>query len=438
MYCGSCLHDNTLAAALIALGDDVVLAPIYTPLRTDEEDVSVPKVFVGGINAYLQQKSSLFRRLPKWMDAWLDAPWLLGVVTRRAASVDPAQLGEMTVSMLRGEDGRQAKELDRLADWLAHEVQPDVVHLSNSMMLGLARRIAERCRAPVVCALSGEDIFLEKLRPPYYAEARSLLRERAAEVAGFTALNRYYADMMSGYLGVDRGRIHVVPHGVKLEGYDVPAATAIPPRIGFLSRICADKGLHLLLEACERLAQAADVPPFELHAAGYLGAADRPYLRSLQRRADRGPLAGRFFYAGEPDRAGKIAFLKSLAVVSIPTVYQESKGLPVLEAWAAGRPVVVPRHGAFPEMVEATGGGLLHDPLSVDDLAGQLARLLAQPADAEALGQAGRAAVVSRFHARAMAESMREVYRQVVERHRGGTAHAAQSSPDAGTTSVSR
>ena len=72
MYCGSCLHDNTLAAALLKQGEDVVLLPIYTPIRTDERDVSQPRVFIGGINAYLQQAVPLLRRTPVWLDRWLD------------------------------------------------------------------------------------------------------------------------------------------------------------------------------------------------------------------------------------------------------------------------------------------------------------------------------------------------------------------------------
>src|SRR5688572_21808084 len=135
MYCGSCLHDNTLAAALLKLGEDVILAPIYTPIRTDEVDVSQPRVFYGGINAYLQQKFPIFRRTPRWLDGWLDHPALLRLATKNAASVDASKLGDMTVSMLQGEQGNQRKELEKLVDWLVDDVKPDVVHLSNSMML---------------------------------------------------------------------------------------------------------------------------------------------------------------------------------------------------------------------------------------------------------------------------------------------------------------
>jgi glycosyltransferase involved in cell wall biosynthesis len=412
MYCGSCLHDNTLAAALLALGEDVLLVPTYTPLRTDEPGVSIRRVFFGGINVYLQQKFAVFRRTPWWLDRMLDHPGLLERVAQRGVSIQPAALGDLTVSMLRGEAGHQRKELEKLVQWLLTDVQPDVVHLSNSMMIGMARTLKEHCGPPVICQLSGEDLFLEKLVPPHYEQARALLRERAASVDAFVALNRYYADFMADYLAVDRGKVHVIPHGLNLDGHGkrIEKRPDEPRIIGYLARICEDKGLHLLVEACERLAQRDDVPPFVLRAAGYLGAADRPYLESLQKRVAAGPLAGRFEYVGELDRPQKIAFLQSLDVFSVPTVYRESKGLPALEALANAVPVVLPDHGSFSEMIADTLGGLLCRPHDAADLADKLAELLRDPIRASQLGLAGQQAIEDRYHAAAMARQTLDLY----------------------------
>jgi glycosyltransferase involved in cell wall biosynthesis len=454
MYCGSCLHDNTLAAALLELGEDVLLVPTYTPLRTDEANVSIDRVFFGGINVFLQQKSALFRHTPWWLDRVLDNPALLNFATRGAGSVDPKQLGDMTVSMLRGEAGNQRKELEKLVHWLIHDVKPDIVHLSNSMQLGMARLLRERCGPPVVCQLSGEDLFLEKLAPPHYDEARALLRERAADADAFVAINRYYADFMSDYLAIDRSRIHVIPHGLRLDGQRKPQHASGPhmtnddsrgvtqppappgvsnsassakkrdetePRVvGFLARICEDKGLHLLVEACELLAKRNDVPPFALHAAGYLGANDRPYLERLESRAATGPLAGRFKYLGELNLQQKIAFLQSLDVMSVPTVYRESKGLPALEAMANAVPVVLPDHGSFTEMIADTRGGLLCRPHDPADLAEKIAELLCNPARAAELGRAGQSAIHDRYHAAAMAKNTLALYQRLATSSLGG------------------
>ena len=109
MYCGSCLRDNALAAALLARGHDVVLSPVYTPTRTDERNVSQSQVFFGGISVFLEQHSALFRHLPRTLDRLWDAPWALRMASKRQIKVDPKSLGELTVSMLRGERGFQSK-----------------------------------------------------------------------------------------------------------------------------------------------------------------------------------------------------------------------------------------------------------------------------------------------------------------------------------------
>lgn len=440
MYCGSCLHDNTLAAALLKLGENVILVPMYTPLRTDEPDVSINRVFFGGVNVYLQEKLPLFRHTPWWMDRLLDNPALLNSLSGRAGSVDPLKLGDLTVSMLRGEAGNQRKEVEKLVHWLVTDIKPDVVHLSNSMQLGMVKTIRERGGLPVVCQLSGEDLFLEKLPPPHYDRARELLRDRAVEVEAFVAMNHYYADFMAEYLAVDRARVHVIPHGLNLEGHRQPAiqteADRQPPAppgvkpttiaatrdtqsnrpriIGYLARICEDKGLHLLVDACERLAKRTDMPPFELRAAGYLGEGDRPYLEKIQSRTSTGPLAGRFKYMGELDRAEKIAFLQSVDVFSTPTVYRESKGLPALEAMANAVPVVLPDHGSFSEMIGDIGGGLLHRPHDPADLAEKIGELLLHPVRAAQLGVTGQIAVHGRYNAVAMARKTIDLYRQVI------------------------
>jgi glycosyltransferase involved in cell wall biosynthesis len=416
MYCGSCLHDNTLAAALLELGEDVILVPTYTPLRTDEPDVSIDRVFFGGINVYLQEKVPPFRHTPWWMDRLLDNPALLNSLSGRAGSVDPKNLGDLTVSMLRGESGNQRKEVEKLVHWLLTDIKPDVIHLSNSMQLGMVRTIRERGGPPVVCQLSGEDLFLEKLPPRHYERAREELRERAAEVDAFVALNYYYADFMANYLAIDRARIHVIHHGLNLVGHGTRTekGPTAPKIIGFLARICAEKGLHIFIEACERLARRTDVPRFFVRWAGYEGEADREYHWKILSRMIPGGELAHWKYMGELDRNKKIAFLQSLDIFSTPTVYPESKGLPALEAMANAVPVVLPDHGGFTEMIADTRGGLLHRPLDPADLAEKIANLLRDPVRATQLGLNGQLAIHDRYHAAAMARQTVTLYRQIL------------------------
>ena len=225
MFCGSCMHDNTLVAELQRQGHDALLIPTYTPIRTDEEDVSQSRVFFGGINVFLQQKVALFRHTPRFLDRLLDANWLLNWVSRFAASTQASKLGDLTISMLQGELGHQAKEIDKLVDWLATEVRPDIVDLSNVLLSGMVHRLRERLNVPVLGTLQGDDIFLEMLPEQHRNRAIDLISAHCGAMQGFMATSRYYADFMSGYLRISRERIEVVHPGLNLTGHASPTPT---------------------------------------------------------------------------------------------------------------------------------------------------------------------------------------------------------------------
>jgi glycosyltransferase involved in cell wall biosynthesis len=398
------------------LGVEILLIPTYTPLRTDEESVSLSRVFFGGVNVYLQQKSALFRHTPWFVDSLLDSPRLLDWLSRRSAGMEVAKLGELTVSTLGGRQGRQRKEVDKLLVWLKRDVRPDVVHVSNVLLAGIVPALRDELRVPVVCNLSGEDIFLEQLTEPHYSQARALLKQRARDVDRLVALNNYFADFMADYLDVERSKIDVIPHGLNLEGHGMR-----PPRddassefvIGYFGRIAVEKGPHLLAEAFCLLAKRDDLPPLRLKMAGYMSSADRPYFEEVTARIESAGLADRFEFAGELDRAAKIAFLQSLDVISVPTVYHESKGISVLEAMANGVPAVLPRHGAFPEMIETTGAGLLCEPLNPQALADAIAQLASDRQLAAEYGRRGYEAIRELHTAQRMADRHIELYRRV-------------------------
>jgi glycosyltransferase involved in cell wall biosynthesis len=420
MICGSCLHDNALAGALLRGGHDVSLIPTYTPLRTDAPGVSIDRVFYGALNVYLQQKVGAFRRTPATIDRWLDRPGLIRRAARLGASTDPRELGDLTWSVLRGEEGYQSKELDRLVAWLRDDLRPEIVHLTNSMFVGFARSLKRELEVPVVCSLQGEDLFLDQLREPWKTRSLAVLRERAKDVDAFLAHSAWYADVMAERLQVDRGRLHVVPLGINLDGVsapgeEAPRAAEAPVTLGYLARICPEKGLHLLVEAFRILAaDPAFAGRLRLRVAGWLGKRDRRYFEALASQIEAAGLSGIFEHVGEVDREGKSRFLRSLDVLSVPTLYKEPKGLFVLEALAHGVPVVLPRHGAFPEMLAATGGGLLVEPGSAEELARSLARLIDDPGLRAELGRRGREAVIQCFTDADEAEKVLAVYQQVL------------------------
>jgi glycosyltransferase involved in cell wall biosynthesis len=427
MFCGSCMRDNTLAAALIAQGHDTLLIPTYTPIRTDEDDVSQPRVFFGGINVYLQEKFRLFRWTPRWLDRLFDARWLLNWVSRFAGSTQAAQLGELTISMLQGELGHQAKEVDKLVDWLAADHRPQIVNLTNVILSGMVHRLRERLNVPILGSLQGDDIFLEMLPEPHKTKAIDLISKHCQEMQGFIATSRYYADFMSGYLRIPRERIDVVYPGLNLKGHlsepealakDAPyfanaSGSVRPFTIGYLARICPEKGLHNLVDAFLRLKAMPCIGPCKLRVSGWLGEHNKPYFEEQKKKLANAGMLGDFEHVESPDHASKVRFLHSLDVLSVPTTYHEPKGLYVLEAWANGVPVVQPAHGTFPELIESTGGGVLVPPNDADALARALRHLMDQPLERKRLGLLGYQAVRQRFDAATMARETLKVYKRI-------------------------
>ena len=416
MYCGSCINDNTLASALRLEGVDLTLIPTYTPLRTDGPDASINRVFYGGINVYLQQKLAFFRRTPEFVDRLMNGRTLLKSLSWFSGSTRADELGALTVSMLNGELGSQRKELTKLVRWLKDDLRPDLVHLTNSMFLGMVREMKRELGVPVLCSVQGEEVFLDGLAEPYRGEALHAMRDRARDVDAFVATCDWYAASMAAYLNTPRERFRVVPLGISLDGHGQGKRILpeTPFTIGYMARIAPEKGLHLLADAVGRLAEQAGKENIRLLAAGYLGGREKRYFREVVSRIEARGLSDAFEYRGEVDRQQKIDFLNSVHVLSVPTPYREPKGLFVLEALANGTPVVQPRHGAFPELLDRTGGGILVDPDSPAALAEGLSRMMRDRDAREAMGRRGRAAVHRMGSDARMAGAMLDVYRRFV------------------------
>lgn len=418
MYCGSCLHDNALARTLQRRGVDCVLLPVYTPIRTDEENVSSDRLFFGGINIFLQQKMPWIRFLPASMVRWLDSPWLLKWATKRAGSTDPSTLGDLTVSMLRGREGRQSEAVDTMLRWLADELKPDCFIFSNLLIGGCIPAIREEAalkNAQIIVTLQGDDIFLDYLTEPHRSQAIELMSQIARSVDHFIVNSRFYAEKMGQILRIPAEKFHVLPLAIDIEPFaSLPAATAPPEsdassgrplRIGYFARMAPEKGLHHLVDAFIEICNRKGGDAFELHVAGWQGPQHKRYVDDLTARLHKAGLGKRHRFHGSPDLQGKLAFLRSLDLLSVPTVYQEPKGLFVLEAWAAGVPVLQPHHGAFPELI-GDGGGRLFPAGDAKAFADALYELATDHDARRLLGEAGQRCVRERHTLDAHADAL--------------------------------
>lgn len=418
MYCGTCIRDNALAAELVRQGHEVQLLPLYTPTRTDETNVSENRVFYGGISIYLEQYFAWLRKAPRLLDRLWDSPLLLRTISRLTLSTDPRQLGALTASMLRGEDGHQRKELFKLLEWLQRGPIPDVVSLPFTLLIRLAEPLRKALGCPICCTLQGEDLFLDGLPEPYRTECLELIRAHIHDVDAYLAVSHYYADFMADYLQAPRTKIHTVPLGINLEGYpETPAATGVdskPFTIGYFARITPEKGLDRLAEAYRLLRTEFGLPSARLEVAGYLGPEHRGYLRAVERQLRESGLGEEFSYRGVLSREQKIKFLQGLDVLSVPGPYAEPKGLYLLEAMACGVPVVQPQHGAFPEVLEKTGGGLLVEPSNIQDLAAAIFSLYKNPGMRGRLGLSGHRGVRAHFSVTQEARRALEVFEAIL------------------------
>jgi glycosyltransferase involved in cell wall biosynthesis len=416
-YCGVCARDAAVVRGLIARGHDVLMLPLYTPLRIEGPDPSYDRVFLGGLNVYLQEKFAVFRgRAGVALDRILDHPALLRWVARMAVETRASRLGAMTVSVLQGGNGRQRREMDKLLRFLKERPVPAVVNLTNELLSGLAPVLKRELGCSVVCNLQGGEGFIQDLGAPYSEQARACVRDNAASIDLFTAGYGRYADEAADLYGIDRARVRVVPPGVDPTPYPASAQDRSARdglfTVGFLSRMTPAKGIDLLADAVERLAAQLRPRRCRLLAGGDDATSDRALVRRLATRL-RGAGIDVDIRPGI-DLAGKVRLLHDSDAFSVPSRIAERRGMACLEAMACGVPVVLPDRGIFPELVARTGGGIVVPADDPTALAEALAVLACDPERCRALGQAAAAGVRESFSMDAATAATLRVYDEVI------------------------
>lgn len=404
MYCGNCFRDNALVAQLRRMGHHALMVPMYLPLTLDEADQSEgTPLFFSVLNVYLAQKFNCFKIAPNWLRRMFTTGWLLNRLGNFAGKTRGADVGDLMLSMMRGESGHQARELEQLIAWLREHEQPDVICLSNALIAGLAKRLRAELGVPVVCLLEGEDAFLDSLPSPQREQTWAELRERVTDIDLFIAPTRYYADTMAQRAGIPAAKLEHINNGINLDGFEPSSLPDDPPVLGYFARMCPEKGLDSLIDAFVRLKQTGPVPGLKLAVGGGCQPGDRAYVEKQKGRLRDAGLLGEATFLPNLDRDAKLAFYRGLTVLSVPALYGESFGLYVVEAMASGVPVVAPDDASFPELIEQNQAGTLcakGDPQALADAIGQL--LL----DREHLAKcaaAGRQAAVQTFNIERMA-----------------------------------
>lgn len=415
-HCGACMRDNTLVTALHRDGHEVALLPMYLPMQLDEEmlpQVKEAPIFFGGINVYLQQKFSLFRHTPRWLDKLFNGAGLLRSVAKRSHMTSARVQGEMTLAMLRVEESRLTKELGKLIDWLKHHEKPDLICLSNALLSGLTRELKKQLNLPVIAFFQGEDTFLDSLPDPFREQSWAEMKERLSEADLLVSPSSFYAKLMADRLGIAVDEIEVLPNGINLDGYG-PAAMEDPPAIGYLARMSREKGLGILVDAYLDFHQAAKHPTCKLKIAGSCTAGDEDFVQEQKNKLEAAGLSSLVEWQPNITREEKEEFLRGLTLFSVPVTYPEAFGLYLIEAMASGVPVVNPDASSFSEIAATTGGGIPVPPGDPAALARGWEHLLNDPEALRAIGERGRRGVEARYSVGAMKDGFVKLAERVL------------------------
>ncbi|MEX0986691.1 MAG: glycosyltransferase family 4 protein [Bacteroidales bacterium] len=410
-YCGNCLRDSKFVEALRASEHNVVKLPMYLPLFADEHDLTgETPVFYGAVSLYLKQLYPLFRKAPSWVDRLLNSPRMLRLAAKFAGSTRAKGLEEMTISMLLGEDGMQRKELDRMVGWIADNCKPDVIHLSNALLVGLAHRLSEKMKVPVVCSLQDEDQWVDVMKPYFQQKVWELMAERSKYVDAFIPVSNFYAGEMKKYLHITDEKMHPVHIGIYPGNYRFELPSAKKRNIGYVSRMCHELGLDILVDAFILLRRDPDFADVELHITGGFTGDDRKFLKNIRKKLKKEHLLEAVLFQGDFDEESLKAFFSDVSVLTVPVRKGEAFGIYLLEAMASGIPVVQPALGAFPEIILLSNGGITYEPNSPEALVDSLKSLFEDPVKLDEMAKMARKGVEEHFHVEGQVRKMLEVY----------------------------
>lgn len=412
-YCGNCLRDSAYVRSLIDAGHDAVTLPIYLPMVLDGKDQSKTPVFYGAINIYLKQQFKIFRKMPKWMENFFNSSMFLNYAAKKAGSTRAEGLEEMTISMLQGHEGYQKEELQQLVDYLKHHEKPDVVHLSNALLMGLAKKIKEDVGIPVVCSLQDEDVWIDAMADNYQDKLWNLFSEKAKDIDAFIAVSNYYGEVMKKRMHIPEEKMNIIYIGVNPTSFDFHEPEFDPPVLGYMSRMNEENGFEIFIDAFIHLKTTTKFTNVKARLSGGKTGDDMKFINKQIKKLKKHDLLDDVVFVDEYREEFHNQFFKPVSLLSVPVLKGEAFGLYQLQSLACGVPLVQPALGAFPEIVESTEGGVIYSPNTPEALAEKWAEILSDPEKIKSMAVNGRKNVEEKFNSSISIEKMLNVYQSV-------------------------
>jgi glycosyltransferase involved in cell wall biosynthesis len=411
-YCGNCYRDMLYIKAIRKVpGINVSAIPLYLPPDSSDMDTGFDKhVFFGAISLYLREKVPFMRNMPAFLDKIFDAAPMLKIAARSAGTTRTEGLEDLTLNMISGDNKTREKEVDRLVRYLVKDSKPDIIHLSNALIIGLASQLKKRLKIRIICSLQNEDDWIDEMVEPYRSEAWKMIARESVHVDAFISPSSYYKDLFIKKTGVMGTNIHVVPSGIEYNSEFNSPENTHPPAIGYYCRVNYPNGFDKLVDAFINIKTNNKIPGLTLHVCGGFTGDDKPFIREqIKKIKDHGFMSSVRIYA-EFQGKSKEEFFRNIDVMSVPVRKYDAYGLYVLEANSAGVPVVQPATGAFREIIETTGGGLIYSPDNEEELTKALLRLLNDSVLRKNLGETGKIKVREKLSLEKMSVGLSGVY----------------------------
>ncbi len=405
-YCGNCFRDNLHANALRKAGHDVIVMPLYLPLTHESFKGDTP-LFFPAVSFYMAQKFFRRRSMPKWMENIFNSNAALNIAASFSGSTSAEGMEGLTLSMISGNGQAFDDQAKILIDWITHQEKPDMIHLSSSLVIGIAKAIKQKIDIPIVCSLQDEEVWVDNLKEEYATIAWKGICENLKYIDKFIASGEFYKGVALRRIP-QISNIEVVYPGINCEKY---ASESYPgdPTIGFFYRMNRENGLHILAEAFVKLKEKSSIPNLKLKIGGGYTAVDKKFLKQVKKILN--PFMHDVIWHDTYSLDDHQQFYKEITVLSVPITFDESVGLYLCEAFAAGRPAVEPATGSFPEIVG--NAGILYEPNDSQSLSEALEKLLLNET---LLSQSKKNALSlseTRYNDKISAEKLIEIYKMV-------------------------
>lgn len=399
-FCGPSSRDHTLARALRRLGHTVRIMPLYLPMRTSGAPETYAPLFFAANSTWIREKISLLRHMPHTLGRLLDLPAFLcfSPMNRPILGLAP--------SLLQGIHGPHAREFHRFASWLKREARPDAILLSNTLLTGFAPVIREAIKTRIFVTIQGEDTQIETLGTPASTEIRKQIASLASSVDGWIAVSHATRERFTQRTRISPDLIHTVWTGIDLDAFVPDMSPPDTPVLGFLGRLSATRGLDKVIHAFIELKRDLFYRNVQLRIIGTCPPDDRAFTTSAQKEITAAGFADDVSWHIHVNDDAKAFLLRGCTLVSVPPREPEAFGLFIPETLASGVPLVLPRSGSYPELITATGGGILYDDNTTEGLLTAWRGILSEPAPLHEAAQRARESALRLFRSETMARKI--------------------------------